>query len=142
MIGHGAAAGAAMSGGAMISHGAAAGAPMSGGAMISHGAAAGGAMSGGAVMSRSGPVAAVGGGAVSGGLARGNMIATGPGWGFHHDHFDHDHHRFFRFHRFFPAFALGYSYSDYEYPSYEDCYVVQRVWTHYGWRLRRVWVCG
>lgn len=53
-----------------------------------------------------------------------------------HDRDRHDHDRF----RFFPAFAFGVdTYSDYD-PDY-SCFELHRVWTHAGWRLRRVWVC-
>jgi hypothetical protein len=54
-----------------------------------------------------------------------------------HDRDRHDHDRF----RFFPAFAFGVdSYSDVYDPDY-GCFELHRVWTHAGWRLRRVWGC-
>jgi hypothetical protein len=40
--------------------------------------------------------------------------------------------------------AYGYGYGPYAYSGYDDggCYLVhRRVWTSYGWRLRRVQVC-
>ena len=56
------------------------------------------------------------------------------------DH-DHDRDRHDRF-RFFPAFAFGVdTYSDSYDPDY-SCFDLHRVWTHAGWRLRRVWVCN
>jgi hypothetical protein len=40
------------------------------------------------------------------------------------------------------GWGLGY-YGAYGYPYYYgSCYRPVRVWTHYGWRWRRVWVCG
>jgi len=45
----------------------------------------------------------------------------------------------FRF--FFPAFAFGFdTYSDNYDPGY-GCSEVRRVWTHAGWRYRRIWEC-
>ena len=39
-------------------------------------------------------------------------------------------------------YNYGYCYP-YGYARYYDkgCYVGRRVWTPYGWRIRRVWVC-
>jgi hypothetical protein len=55
---------------------------------------------------------------------------------------DRDRHDHDRFH-FFPAFAFGIdSYSDVYDPDYGGCFELHRVWTHVGWRLRRVWVCN
>jgi hypothetical protein len=40
------------------------------------------------------------------------------------------------------SFGFGVSpYSAYDYDYGPDCYRVQRVWTQWGPRLRRVWVC-
>jgi hypothetical protein len=43
---------------------------------------------------------------------------------------------------FGPGFAFGFGGPYYDY-GYDDggCYVVRRVPTRFGWRLRRVWVC-
>jgi hypothetical protein len=59
---------------------------------------------------------------------------------FDRDHdFDRDRDRF-RFRRFFPTIAFGFNtYSDDSYN--DDCFVLQRVWTRHGLRLRRIWVC-
>lgn len=46
-------------------------------------------------------------------------------------HFRH-HHRFFRNRFAFSSFAFV---------GDDDCFVLRRVWTHWGWRLRRIWVC-
>jgi hypothetical protein len=55
-----------------------------------------------------------------------------------HDRDRHDHDRF----RFFPAFAFGVdTYADVYDPS-GDCWELHRIWTHAGWRLRRLWVCN
>ena len=43
------------------------------------------------------------------------------------------------------AYGYGYGYGPYAYSGYDDggCYLVRRrIWTPYGWRLRRVQVCG
>jgi hypothetical protein len=87
-----------------------------------------------------------------------NVGLVGPGnnrigmMGMRHDHdhdfgrhdrdhdFDHDRFRF-RHRFFFPSFAVGIDTYTYPYDN-EDCWVVQRVWTHHGLRLRRIWVCG
>jgi hypothetical protein len=54
-----------------------------------------------------------------------------------HERDRRDHDRF----RFFPAFAFGFdTYSDSYDPGY-GCFEVRRVWTHAGWRYRRIWVC-
>jgi hypothetical protein len=76
-----------------------------------------------------------------GGGFRGAPVAfhvgrVGNGVAFRHRAFIHDrfafrHHRF----RFFPGFYAA-SYID------DDCYFARRVWTPWGWRWRRVWVCG
>jgi hypothetical protein len=79
-------------------------------------------------------------GMATGGGFAGNRFAAMPGRtgfsgmsgrGFHNRH----HFRNFAF------FGIGgpYAYADY---SYDDCYNLVRVWTHYGWRWRRVYVCG
>ena len=41
------------------------------------------------------------------------------------------HHRFHRFARPFFVASVG-----------DDCFIVRHVWTPWGWRWRRVWVCG
>ena len=90
-----------------------------------------------------GAMAGHGGGAVvhSGSLARGNMTAVRHDRDFARDRdFDRDHDRF-RFHRFFPAFAFGFN-TFVDAPIVEGCLSLHRVWTRFGWRLRRVWVCG
>ena len=124
MMGHG---GGGGGGGAMMGHAGGGG----GGVMMGHGG-------GGAMMGR-------GGGAVihDGGFARGNMMAMRHDRDFGRDHhFDRDHDRF-RFRRFFPGFAFGFdTYADVGAPYFEDCFVLHRVWTRFGWRLRRAWVCG
>lgn len=53
-------------------------------------------------------------------------------------------HHFRRFAPFAVGFGLGwpYAYSDYGYYGYGDCYQLMQVPTPYGWRLRRVYVCG
>lgn len=43
------------------------------------------------------------------------------------------HHRFHRFHNGFFFASIDDSYG---------CVAVSRVWTPWGWRWRRVWVCG
>ncbi len=67
-----------------------------------------------------------------GGLGVGGMHGfhrpfVGPG------RFAFRHHRFHRFHNgfFFASIDDGYG-----------CVTVSRVWTPWGWRWRRVWVCG
>jgi hypothetical protein len=95
----------------------------------------------------------MGGGAIHGANAgRGSMMAMRPDSGRFaqhdtgrmrmgdrdHDRDRHDHDRF----RFFPAFAFGVnSYADVYDPS-GDCWEFHRIWTHAGWRLRRLWVCN
>jgi hypothetical protein len=75
-------------------------------------------------------------------FSRGSMVAMGHdhdrdfGRRFDRDHdFDRDHFR-----RFFPAFAFGFGFNNYPDIDY-DCYVVRRVWTPFGLRVRRFWVC-
>jgi hypothetical protein len=75
----------------------------------------------------------------SGAFARGGH----GGGGFHHGGF---HHGGFHggFHRHgFIGFGFGpYAYGGYPYYD-EGCYLVRRrVWTPYGWRIRRVEVCS
>ncbi len=48
------------------------------------------------------------------------------------DRFAFRHHVPFR-HRFFVH--RRFAFAD------DDCFVVRHVWTHWGWRWRRVWVC-
>jgi hypothetical protein len=95
----------------------------------------------------------VGGGAIHGAnVGRGSMMAMRPDSGRFaqhdmgrmrmgdrdHDRDRHDHDRF----RFFPAFAFGVNtYADVYDPS-GDCWELHRIWTHAGWRLRRLWVCN
>ena len=57
------------------------------------------------------------------------------GGGFHHHAF---HHRHFRN---FVSFGIVAPYAYADYP-YNDCYDLVRVRTYYGWRWRRVYVCG
>src|SRR5436190_4174912 len=57
------------------------------------------------------------------------------GGGFHHHNF---HHRHFRN---FISFGIVAPYAYADYP-YDDCYDLVRVRTYYGWRRRRVSVCG
>jgi hypothetical protein len=43
-----------------------------------------------------------------------------------------------------PGFSFGFGVSPgyaYDY-DYDGCYRLHRVWTPWGWRLRRVYVCG
>jgi hypothetical protein len=108
-----------------------------GGGMMRGGGMMGGGFHGGAMM----------GGGFHGGFARSAMMGRHDFGRFDRDdhRFDRDDrffrfHRFVRFHRFFPVFAAGF-------PVFADatvgsCFVVHRVWTHWGWRLRRIWVCG
>jgi hypothetical protein len=66
--------------------------------------------------------------------------------GFHHEGFHEGFHGGFHRHAFFgfgfgPYPVGGYPYYD----NYDDagCYLVRRrVWTPYGWRIRRVAVCS
>ena len=62
----------------------------------------------------------------------------GPAFGGfrHHAFFPRD--RFFFRHRFrrFPGFFVASSFDDY------GCFIPRRVWTPWGWRWRRIWVCG
>jgi len=120
------------------------------GAMGGHmgGGAMGGHMGGGAMGGH------MGGGTIQGAnVGRGSMMAMRPDWSSgrfvqhdmgrmrmgdcDHDRDRHDHNRF----RFFPAFAFGVNtYADVYDPS-GDCWELHRIWTHAGWRLRRIWVC-
>ena len=47
----------------------------------------------------------------------------------------HRHHRFHRRFVFGVPFAFG------AYAADDSCYSVRRVWTHWGWRWRRVYIC-
>ena len=116
--------------------------------------AMGGHMSGGPMGGHTG-AGPVGGGAIHGAnVGRGSMMAMRPDSGrfaqhdmgrmrmgdhdHDHDRDRHDHDRF----RFFPAFAFGVNaYADVYDPS-GDCWELHRIWTHAGWRLRRLWVCN
>lgn len=59
-----------------------------------------------------------------------------------HGQFGHRHFR--RFSPFFVGVGVPYFYNDYYYANYpyDDCYRAIRVHTRYGWRVRRVDVCG
>jgi hypothetical protein len=90
-----------------------------------------------------------------GAFAANNSFRTGM-----HPGFRHHHHRGFPFAAAaigaglaFGAYPYGYYDDYYDYPyaaSYyddygygDDCYIVRkRIWTPYGWTLRRVQVCG
>jgi hypothetical protein len=39
------------------------------------------------------------------------------------------------------SFGFGVAPYAYDYAYGPGCYRVQRVWTRWGWRIRRVWVC-
>ncbi len=65
------------------------------------------------------------------------------GWGHVHHNFAfhnrfafrHHHHAFFfRHHRHFAFIGAPFAFGD-------DCVVVRRVWTPWGWHWRRIWVC-
>jgi hypothetical protein len=43
-----------------------------------------------------------------------------------------------RFHRFRNRAFVG---APFAYAAYDSCYRWRHVWTHWGWRLRRVYVC-
>ncbi len=49
-----------------------------------------------------------------------------------HDRFRHHHHRFFR---------NGFGFSSFAFAGDDGCYAPRRVWTPWGWRWRRIWVC-
>ncbi len=57
---------------------------------------------------------------------------------FHRHHFFHNrfafrhHHRFF--HDRFAFVGAGFAFDD-------ECFVIRRVWTPWGWHWRRIWVC-
>jgi hypothetical protein len=97
--------------------------------------AASAAMRGGMGMSHTGPMvshsAAIRSPSLSG--ATFNHTAWSGAWG--HRPFFH-RHRFFR-NRFFVGapFALS------AYAAYDSCYRWRHVWTPWGWRLRRIYVC-
>jgi len=116
------------SGGAMAGHG--------GGAAIHSGSFARGNTTVGGNFARGNTM-------VGGNFARGNMMTMRHDRDFARDRdFDRDHDRF-RFHRFFPRFAFGFNtFADVDAPVFEGCLSLHRVWTRFGWRLRRVWVCG
>jgi len=67
-----------------------------------------------------------------------------PGGGWAHPHhnfafhnrfaFRHHHAFFFRHHRHFAFIGAPFAFGD-------DCVVVRRVWTPWGWHWRRIWVC-
>jgi len=90
----------------------------------------------------------MGGGHMGGGhfagahFSGGHLGGMGGGWhgnwggGFrHHAFFPRDRfffrHRFHRFPVFFASIDDGYG-----------CFIPRRVWTPWGWRWRRIWVCG
>jgi len=65
------------------------------------------------------------------------------GWGHVHHNFAfhnrfafrHHHHAFFfRHHRHFALIGAPFAIGD-------DCVVIRRVWTPWGWHWRRIWVC-
>lgn len=65
------------------------------------------------------------------------------GWGHVHHNFAshnrfafrHHHHAFFfRHHRHFAFIGAPFAFAD-------NCVVVRRVWTPWGWHWRRIWVC-
>jgi hypothetical protein len=116
--------------------------------------AMGGHMGGGAMGGHMGG-GAMGGGAIhDANVGRGSMMAMRSD--FSHGRFaehdmgrmrmgdrdrDRDRRDRDRF-RFFPAFAFGVNtYADVYDPS-GDCWELHRIWTHAGWRLRRLWVCN
>ena len=83
-------------------------------------------------------VAALSTATASGALAmHGHWAGHPTGWAHPHHNFAfhnrfafrHHHAFFFRHHRHF-AFAFG-----------DDCVVIRRVWTPWGWHWRRIWVC-
>jgi hypothetical protein len=51
-----------------------------------------------------------------------------------HNRFRHHHAFFFRHHRHFAFIGAPFAFGD-------DCVVVRRVWTPWGWHWRRIWVC-
>lgn len=83
----------------------------------------------------------MGGHGMGGGSFHSSAIHGGFGGGGFHGGFHHGFHN-----RAFVGFGIGpYAYYDDYYPYYYDdgCYLVRhRVLTHYGWRIRRVQVCG
>jgi hypothetical protein len=84
--------------------------------------------------------AAFHGGMATGGGFAGSRFAAMPGrTGFSgvSGRSFHNRHHF----RNFALFGIGGSYAYADYP-YDDCYDLVRVRTHYGWRWRRVDVCG
>ncbi len=102
-------------------------------------AARGGGFHGGAAAFHGGAAAFHGGMATGGGFA-GSRFAAMPGrTGFSgvSGRSFHNRHHF----RNFALFGIGGSYAYADYP-YDDCYDLVRVRTHYGWRWRRVYVCG
>ncbi len=108
-----------------------------GGGGGSHGG--GGGFHGGAAAFHGGAAAFHGGMATGGGFA-GSRFAAMPGrTGFSgvSGRSFHNRHHF----RNFALFGIGGSYAYADYP-YDDCYDLVRVRTHYGWRWRRVYVCG
>lgn len=48
--------------------------------------------------------------------------------------FRHHHAFFFRHHRHFAFIGAPFAFGD-------DCVVIRRVWTPWGWHWRRIWVC-
>ncbi len=86
-------------------------------------------------MSHAGPMvshsAAIRGPSISG--ATFNHTAWSGSWG--HRPFFH-HRRFFR-NRFFVGAPFAFS----AYAAYDSCYRWRQVWTPWGWRVRRIYVC-
>jgi hypothetical protein len=57
------------------------------------------------------------------------------GWGHVHHNSAFRHHAFFfRHHRRFAFIGAPFAFGD-------ECVVVRRVWTPWGWHWRRIWVC-
>ena len=89
--------------------------------------------------------------ALSTATATGALAMHGGHWGGHHPTgswghvhhnfafhnrfaFRHHHAFFFRHHRHFAFIGAPFAFGD-------DCVVVRRVWTPWGWHWRRIWVC-
>lgn len=105
----------------------------SGSASFNHGSS----FSGGSVQSfgrMSGP-------SVSARSLSNNQMGSFNGHQFSRHDFDHRFRRHHHGRNFaFAAFPFGF-YNDYAYDYDYDCYRLRRVHTHWGWRLRRVYVC-
>ncbi|EKS41300.1 MAG: hypothetical protein ACJAVZ_000328 [Afipia broomeae] len=134
-------------------HGGGGGGGFHGGGGFGGGGFRGGGFSGGGFRG-AGSFAAMHGGGFSGprfaaapGMAR---FAAMPGGGARFANAGFHHGRFWHHHRRFAPFAVGfgfpYYYDNYYYDDYygydEGCYQLTQVPTPYGWRWRRVYVCG